>query len=277
MQIKCTPTVYLSVLLLFAAALVWASTGEVSGTIDKHYTTASHWAKKLKTAVVAEPTASVVSERKAVGSNFTFSSSRVQPPDCDNPDNLCMDGFPDNLTVCVQFCNLPDAVVTDWHTVYNCSIDDLGGNCVKYTPLPGFFGNEELKLIGCNAAGQCDTVVVHIAVGVPCAEETAPVANNDNANTTENIPLTINVTNNDVATDGDAFTIESFTQPTNGTVTQVGDNLVYSPTNGFTGTDGFTYTICDNDGCDEAHGDGNGNRRRTNTAQRQQRQRHHAQ
>jgi regulation of enolase protein 1 (concanavalin A-like superfamily) len=51
---------------------------------------------------------------------------------------------------------------------------------------------------------------------------------------------------NDSDPDGDAFSITSFTQPTNGTLT---DNLdgtyTYTPNAGFNGEDSFTYTISD--------------------------------
>ncbi|MDX1404841.1 MAG: Ig-like domain-containing protein [Woeseiaceae bacterium] len=43
----------------------------------------------------------------------------------------------------------------------------------------------------------------------------------------------------------DPLTIDSFTQPANGTVTQNGDDLVYSPDLGFLGQDSFTYVAAD--------------------------------
>ena len=172
--------------------------------------------------------------------------------ECTNPDNLCIGAFPDNVSICVEFCDLPDAEIVDWHTTFDCSIENEGNNCLHYLPLPGFTGNETVIIRGCNGGGFCDTVYVHLTVGLPCGSQTAPVANNDNTSTPDGTPVTIDVTANDNATDGDPFNITTFTQPPNGTVTQVGDDLVYTPDGGFTGTDTFTYTICDDDGCDEA-------------------------
>ncbi len=40
------------------------------------------------------------------------------------------------------------------------------------------------------------------------------------------------------------LSIASFTQGTNGVVTQVGNNLVYTPAANFNGSDSFTYTLC---------------------------------
>lgn len=57
--------------------------------------------------------------------------------------------------------------------------------------------------------------------------------------------LTISVLANDSDPDGDAFTLDSFTQGTAGVVTRVGDNLIYTPGKAFAGTDTFTYTISD--------------------------------
>jgi len=75
-----------------------------------------------------------------------------------------------------------------------------------------------------------------------------PVAVADNATTPENTPVTIDVLNNDSDIDGDTLTVDSVTQGTNGSVTNNGSNVTYSPTLGFNGTDSFTYTISDGNG-----------------------------
>jgi gliding motility-associated-like protein len=51
---------------------------------------------------------------------------------------------------------------------------------------------------------------------------------------------------NDSDPDGDVITVTQFSQPNNGTVSNVGGVLTYTPNTGFVGTDVFTYTICDN-------------------------------
>ena len=130
----------------------------------------------------------------------------------------------------------------------NGTVTQVGNNFI-YTPNTGFVGNDFFTYTICDNDG-CDQASVF--VNVNDGGQSPPIAVNDNTTTAENTPVTIPATVNDVATDGDLFSIESFTQPNNGTVTQVGSNFVYTPDNGFTGTDVFTYTICDNDGCDEA-------------------------
>lgn len=60
--------------------------------------------------------------------------------------------------------------------------------------------------------------------------------------------LTVDVLRNDSAQPAAApLTIDSFTQPANGTVTQNGNGLVYSPDIGFLGEDSFTYIAADSD------------------------------
>ena len=48
---------------------------------------------------------------------------------------------------------------------------------------------------------------------------------------------------------GDPLTLDSFTQPTNGTLADTGNGtLTYKPDAGFSGTDTFTYTVDDGNG-----------------------------
>lgn len=76
------------------------------------------------------------------------------------------------------------------------------------------------------------------------------IAVDDNATTPQNTPIAIQVLGNDI---GSNISITSVTQPANGSVVVFGGIIQYTPNNGFTGTDSFTYQICDNQGhCDIA-------------------------
>ncbi len=170
---------------------------------------------------------------------------------CNNPSNLCT-GLMEPIEICVEFCDLEGVdEIEDVNTLFDCGIA-TDGLCVTYTPLPGFIDmTENLQIIGCNDAGVCDTVFVDIYVG-DCTGNQAPIAVDDSVDS-DGTPTTINVLLNDSDPEGDSFNITEFTQPTNGTVTQVGNDLVYTPNDGFEGNDTFTYTICDeNGGCDTA-------------------------
>ena len=73
----------------------------------------------------------------------------------------------------------------------------------------------------------------------------APVANNDSVSTTKNTNVSKNVISNDSDADGDSISITTYSQAGNGSVSQNGNSLVYTPNTGYTGTDSFTYAITD--------------------------------
>ena len=75
---------------------------------------------------------------------------------------------------------------------------------------------------------------------------TAPLARDDTAETTEGVPVAIDVLANDTDADRDALTVDAVTQPFNGaTVIQNDGSVAYSPAAHFTGEDNFSYTVFD--------------------------------
>ena len=81
----------------------------------------------------------------------------------------------------------------------------------------------------------------------------APVAVADSGATTEGNGLSIGVLANDSDPDGDSLSLTGTTNPSSGSVTQSGSSVTYTPDPGFSGTDSFTYTVCDPLGaCDSA-------------------------
>ncbi len=117
------------------------------------------------------------------------------------------------------------------------------GNELAYTPVPGFTGTDSFTYIVTDPAGNQSTGTV--TVTVVAATSNAPVAVNDSATTTSGTPVAIDVLANDTDPNGDVLSIASFNQGDNGAVTQVGNELVYTPVAGFTGADSFTYTVTD--------------------------------
>ncbi|MEM9534335.1 MAG: Ig-like domain-containing protein [Cyanobacteria bacterium P01_A01_bin.3] len=76
-----------------------------------------------------------------------------------------------------------------------------------------------------------------------------PEAMDDTASTLEDTQVAIDVLDNDLDVEGDTISIESFTQPSNGTLQDNGrGTLDYTPNLDFTGSDSFTYTITDGNG-----------------------------
>jgi hypothetical protein len=82
----------------------------------------------------------------------------------------------------------------------------------------------------------------------PVPPNQPPVAVNDNATTVQGQSITILVLFNDYDPENDPITITGTTDGANGSVTDNGSNVVYTPNAGFTGTDSFTYTISDGNG-----------------------------
>lgn len=93
-----------------------------------------------------------------------------------------------------------------------------------------------------------DTATVNVLV--------RPVANDDNATTLEDTPITIFASANDTDGDGnlDASTASVVSGPSNGTLLNRGDgSFTFSPNQDFYGSDSFSYQVCDTDGlCDVA-------------------------
>ncbi len=80
-----------------------------------------------------------------------------------------------------------------------------------------------------------------------------PIAADDAASTPLNTTATIDVLANDFDPEGAALTVASVGQPANGTATNNGADVTYTPNNGFLGSDSFEYAACDPDGlCDAA-------------------------
>jgi hypothetical protein len=100
-------------------------------------------------------------------------------------------------------------------------------------------------------AGKTDSATVNVTV----ADNHAPVAADDNANTKFGTAVTIPVLANDSDPDGDAVTVASFdtTSAHGGTVTKNDDGtMTYRPATEFAGSDAFTYTASDPFGATDA-------------------------
>ena len=73
----------------------------------------------------------------------------------------------------------------------------------------------------------------------------APIAADDTAETTSNTAVTVDVLANDSDGDGDQIRLLAAGDASNGTVSLDGDTVTYTPDEGFSGSDSFTYTAFD--------------------------------
>ena len=121
----------------------------------------------------------------------------------------------------------------------------ISGDVVLYTPGAGFVGSDSFSYSIDDGFGGQATANVTVQVVSP---NQPPVANDVQASTPRTQPVDIDVMANDSDPDGDPLSIIGFTQPANGTVSQVGDLLRYQPDQLFYGQDSFDYSISDGRG-----------------------------
>ena len=128
--------------------------------------------------------------------------------------------------------------VTEVSTPSNGTATINEDGTVTYLPNEGWTGTDTFTYIAVNESGQSVEQTVTVTV--------TPVGKDDSATTPTNTPVQIPVLSNDPTKN---LTIESTTQPSNGTVKVNPDGTVtYTPKDGFSGIDTFTYIATDASG-----------------------------
>ncbi len=116
---------------------------------------------------------------------------------------------------------------------------------ITYVADDGFVGVDSFVYEVCDdgTPTECDTATVDITVSA----NQGPDAVDDSATVDEDSgPVTIDVLTNDSDPEGGALTVTSAGPAANGTVTVNPDGTIdYTPDPDFSGTDTFTYTVCD--------------------------------
>jgi len=130
----------------------------------------------------------------------------------------------------------------------NGQVEENPDGTLTYTPKDGFVGVDEFTYTVTDGNGNDSTNTVRVQV--EALPNSNPVAVDDNYNTDENVPITIDandgVLSNDSDPDGDQITLASFTQPRNGRVSMNRDGMLrYEPNPGFSGEDVFEYVTSD--------------------------------
>jgi len=149
-------------------------------------------------------------------------------------DVLANDSDPDGDNLVVESVTQPEN-----GTVVN------NGSDVTYIPDSDFHGEDTFTYTACD--DQCGNATATVYVTVLPGND-PPVAQDDSDGTREDTPLSLDVLSNDSDTDTDDLTVESVTQPENGSVVNKGNEVVYTPNLDFNGFDSFTYTISDGNG-----------------------------
>jgi len=185
--------------------------------------------------------------------NNAILSIDVELP-CESEDiNICVAPITP-IEICPDFCLQGAYEITSATTTYNCSLQ-IADECITYTALPLFAGDDIVEIIACTLDGAtCDTIYVNVIVSNDCGSfNNPPIAIDDSAVSPLGNTVMIDVIGNDSDPDGDIFTITSITEPSSGVLTIINGMIEYTPIPGYVGEDEFTYQICDPSGaCDIA-------------------------
>ncbi len=112
---------------------------------------------------------------------------------------------------------------------------------ITYSPNAAYKGRDSFTYVASDGVDQSAPATVDLTV-----RNAAPVADDDNASTDTDQPVTIDVLAGDTDANGDALTPQIAGQPANGTVEINADGSVtYTPAGGFAGEDTFTYRAFD--------------------------------
>ncbi|KAL6052611.1 Fibrinogen C-terminal domain-containing protein [Balamuthia mandrillaris] len=159
------------------------------------------------------------------------------------PVPIVIDDFastPQDTAVVIDVLDNDDRVEGNTVTVFSpptfgtvTNINPVTG-AITYLPNNRFTGTETFEYQACTLQGDCDTATITVLVIVNCVE--------DSATTTANIPVNINVRNNDGLWPLNGITIE--TVAASGSLAIQPDGTVtYTPNPNFAGDDQFTYRV----------------------------------
>jgi len=118
----------------------------------------------------------------------------------------------------------------------------ISGNTVTYTPNPNFNGSDSFTFK--TNDGTVDSASATVSITVIAVND-APVVTGTilSATTNEDTATPITLIGSDA--DGDTLSYSLVAQPTNGTVTLIGNTATYTPNANYNGTDSFTFTAND--------------------------------
>ena len=114
-----------------------------------------------------------------------------------------------------------------------------------YTPAANFNGVDSFSFKVNN--GETDSTPGIVTIDVAPVND-APTAVNDTAITSAGIAVIIDVLANDTDPDGDTLAVWDIGAAAAGTVENLGNSVRYTPDPGFSGGDGFGYTVADGQG-----------------------------
>ena len=123
------------------------------------------------------------------------------------------------------------------------------GDLVVYTPTAGFIGMDRCTYTVCAGDDACDegTLTIHVLPSRPVAED-------DEAVTTPNVPVDVDVTANDGQAEGVPLRVVGIAEQPEHGICEIANGAVrFTSEPDYTGTDQCTYTVCvgDTPSCNE--------------------------
>ncbi len=116
------------------------------------------------------------------------------------------------------------------------------GNTYSYSPAAGFIGNDSFTFKVND--GLDDSLSAIISINIISTTNVAPVAQNQNYFTSFETPILISLTYNDIDGPG-PYTVNILSQSSNGALSGTGNDILYTPNNGFSGSDLFSWIVND--------------------------------
>ena len=111
---------------------------------------------------------------------------------------------------------------------------------LTYIPNANFNGSDSFGFYTNDGVLNSNIAIVSITV---TSVNDSPVASSQNVTTDQSIPVSILLVASDI--DGDALAYSISQAPTNGTLIGTAPNLIYTPDNGFSGNDSFSFIASD--------------------------------
>lgn len=121
-----------------------------------------------------------------------------------------------------------------------------GNGSFTYTPAANYNGADSFTYTLLDGNGGSDTGLVSLTLG---AVNDNPVANDDSAETDQDMAAIVNVLSNDNDIDGDNLTVSIATAAAFGALLiNANQTITYTPDAGYSGADSFTYQVSDGHG-----------------------------
>ena len=139
-----------------------------------------------------------------------------------------------------------ELTITDVGTPSNGTAQISGGQIV-YTPNPGFVGEDSFTYTITDSNGL--TTEATVIVTIEAAPDVKPDAKNDFVTTDKNVPVTVDVLDNDTSNSGSGeLTITSVSHLVNGTAEIINGKIVFTPDHDFVGEGRVRYRVTDSNG-----------------------------